>query len=734
MHSVSPNAPEAQGAVAQLLSEAQRLLLHCHTSRAELVQIEAHLFSNPADRALFRANCGLYELRPDYSPDDVDAELSRQQEATPSGEEAQELAEARRLLAFDYGTEPKEQQPASRAKSLRFELKPALPKPRAPRRERRTEATPDEIKATAEAVQSKASGATFPELCAEQIPPPALQIGEKPEYDPHQLRELLRPHGTTVALDTEAAHAERAEQFIGADILFCPQLGFLHYDSWRGFWRQDDKEGRLTAAKLKALAPVVRAEAAALLRYAATLAGAGRDGDARAMSRAANGLLTHAKQVEKRAFLSGAATFLAAERRAEIEQFQPAAWKFAFKNRVFDCGQWRAARRDDLLLHVSPVALDRNADQGEWRALLDTITGADPDFAHTLQDVCAYALSGAATLRALPWFYGRAGTGKSTVCELSQTLLGEGAATVDPAHLTDRAQREKLGAVIWGKRAAFVSEAGNQRIEAELLKNLSGGDRLSVRFLYCEPFTAKPTHALIFAANDAPRTDAYDDALKERVLALPFVHRLDEGEPLRFEGHARVESARQDPDSALLRGFAAWVAEGLERLFETQEIYRAQAVKDATAQFWADTDELTPFWETQDEAELRAGVAVGELRQRYEKWCEAEKLRAIKGKTWANACKSRGLIQERQGDAENRTRFWFLTGKTGKTGPKTPEKPKSGPNGQNNPQNQQTLHESSFDMGSFSENTPYSVHSVHNEQNAPIFEGDEPTPNGYGHD
>jgi hypothetical protein len=134
MHSVHPTAPEAQGVVAQLLAEALPLLLHCPTSRFDLVQIEARVFPNPADRALFRTICGLHELHTDYvfSPADVDAELLRQHDATESGAEAQELAEARRLLAFDYGTEPREQKPASRAKSLRYELKRASCRPKTP--------------------------------------------------------------------------------------------------------------------------------------------------------------------------------------------------------------------------------------------------------------------------------------------------------------------------------------------------------------------------------------------------------------------------------------------------------------------------------------------------------------------------------------------------------------------------------------------------------------------------
>jgi P4 family phage/plasmid primase-like protien len=525
------------------------------------------------------------------------------------------------------------------------------------KRPKRDEPTPDEIIATARAVTDRVGGATFPELRPASIPAPALQIGEKVEYDPHQIREILYPDGQTVSLCTEAAHAERAARSIGEDILFCSGLGFLHYDSARGFWRQDDKDGSLTAAKLAALAPVIRAEAAALLHCAATLISAGREADARAMSRAANEVLTHAKQVEKRSFLSGAATFLAAHCRAEVEQFAPAAWKFAFKNRVFDCGKLRAARRDDFLLHVSPVALVGGADRSEWIALLDRITGGDCEFARTLQDACAYALSGASTLRALLWAYGPKGTGKSTLCELLQTVLGDGSATIDTAQLQDNSSRERLGAQLWGKRAAFIAEAGNKRIDAELLNTLSGGDRLAVRRLYQEQFTAKPTHALFLAANDAPKTDAYNDALKDRVIALPFVHPLREGAPLQFVGHRKIEAARLDPNSALLQGFAAWLTDGLEQLYQSQEIYRAPAVEAATAKFWADTDPVTAFWETVSEDDLREGVAKSELRARYEFWCQAEGARPFNRNQWARACESHGLDDEqRTGGA----RFWFL--------------------------------------------------------------------------
>lgn len=532
--------------------------------------------------------------------------------------------------------------------------------PKEPQRTRRDEPTAIEIADTAESIMGDGTEHdTFPNHRADQIPKAAILTGEKPEYDPNQLRTLLYPDWKVISLETEAAHAARATEHLGKDILYCPELGFLHFNADTGFWRRDDKDATLTASKLSALAPRVRGEVAALLRYAATLAAAARDSDARAMSRAANSLLTHCKNIEKQSFLHGAAKFVAANVRADVSQFSPVPWRFAFKNRVFDRGAWRSPRRSDHLLQTSPVEYDRKADMSEWHPLLERMTGNNAHVARTLQDACAYAISGASSLRILLWLYGAKGTGKSTICELLGTLLHESATTIDTALLQDSSSRERLGAALWNKRAAFVAEAGNKRIDAELLKALSGGDRLSVRFLYKETFTAPPSHALILAANDAPRTDAYDEALKDRVLALPFTHPLNDGDRLTFAGHKRLESARQDPNSALLRGFAAWVGEGLQSLYRTQEIYKAPEVVAATEQFWRETDPLTEFWETVEVESLKRGMDKSSLVALYTAWCAAENQKPFNRIQWARACIAHGLAEGRRSDAA-RTPIWTL--------------------------------------------------------------------------
>jgi putative DNA primase/helicase len=392
----------------------------------------------------------------------------------------------------------------------------------------------------------------------------------------------------------------------------------------------------------------VRAEGAAIYRLAATLAQAGRESDAAAMSRAAVGLLRHTKQVESKAFIEGALHLAAGLLVVETERFDQKPWIIGFQNGTWDKGKWREHRREDYLLHLSPVTLDFNADRSEWLAVLARITANDSDFAQMCQDVSGYIISAASHLRLLPFFYGPKGTGKSTIAELLQTLLGDMSATIDPKKLQDGAARERLGADLWNRRLAVCSEAGSQRLEAELLKTLSGGDRLAVRFLFREAFTAPPRHVLLMVTNDPPQMDAYDAALKDRVITLPFLHALSDGEPLQLTGAKRIEAVRQDAESPLVRGFAAWAIEGLSRVFQTQDIHRAECSKKATQDFWADTDPITPFWETVEDTEFAGdGMSKSELRKRYETWCDAEGARPLNRNRWAKACGAHGLSDEK---------------------------------------------------------------------------------------
>lgn len=490
---------------------------------------------------------------------------------------------------------------------------------------------------------------------AQEIPAARFQG----EYAPYQVAALLG-FDTGVAADTHKAHAERIQQQRGQDLAYCKGLGgWLLYNGkcWLCDGREREAPTLITWAA--ALSSVVREEAALLYTMAASLARDGRNEDSEALAKAARKHLKHADKIENTQFLRDSLTQAAGKSGADPTRFEPRPWVIGFDNGVWDRGQWREHRREDGFLAVSPVDYDPGADRSEWHALLSRMTDGDNDLALTLQDVCGYVLSGASTLRTIPWSYGPRGCGKSTLAELLLTLLGSMGHSVDPAKLADEASRERLGADIFGTRLVTISEAGNKRISIEVLKTMSGSDSFPVRHLFAETFTARPSHVLLLMSNDPPRLDSsYDEALRERVLILPLTHELAKPGPLEFSDGARVEEVRRNPKSALLRGFAAWAVDGLDRVWHAQEIHRAACIDDANRQFWREVDPLGDFWEMLDRSALERGISKSDLRSQYDVWCAEKRIRRPYNlRDWVRACKARGLEERR---ATGGVRMWFL--------------------------------------------------------------------------
>jgi len=496
-------------------------------------------------------------------------------------------------------------------------------------------------------------------VTADEIPDPE---GEGSSYTDDQLRALLNLSWPVVGLDTDKAHSFRLNDLTGDDLGYVAGLG--GYVAWNGRQWLHGRDGQVEAKRrVQGLGVHMRPEVERLLNLYMVLDLAAKraaqsssaDSDlARQLARKAEAMeqayYKHGRAArsteadnKQKAILSSAETLYV----KDIRLFEPQPWVVGFPNGTWDRGAFRPARREDYLLNLAGVEYEPASDRRVWLEVLERITGGDEDLARTLQDVAGYALSGASSLRLLPWLYGKGGTGKGTYSELLGTVLGELAATVDPKLFSADGARERLGAAIYGKRVVICTEAGNARLDAEVLKTLSGGDRISVRMLYAESFTARAGHVLIMVANDAPRVEAYDEALKDRVLALPFNHLLKIGAPLL--GGRRVEELRQDPNSDLVKGFTAWAVEGLARVYQQGDIHQAAVCEQATRGFWENVDPLHDFWMEQSVAELVSGLPVRAFREKYETWCHRVGGRPVGSQTLNKACRSVGLDQHNAG-------------------------------------------------------------------------------------
>jgi P4 family phage/plasmid primase-like protien len=340
-------------------------------------------------------------------------------------------------------------------------------------------------------------------------------------------------------------------------------------------------------------------------------------------------------------------------------KFEPKPWVVPFQNGVWDRGEWKEGHsRERYIERLLPVDYEPEADRTEWNALLARITNGDKELEVTLGELAATVLV-AAPLRKIIIFYGEPGTGKSTLAEMLLTVLGECGVTIQSASLVEQKDDSRLGGIIRGKRGLFIAEAGKRPFDTELLKNLSGGDPIPCRLLYQnEGITIRSTWNIVMTSNDAPRIDSYDQGLRERLVAVPFLNRLDAGKHLTFTGHKRIEDARKDTTSLLIKGFAAWLVEGMNRLYlrPLHDAHLAPLVSEHTKKLIRDADPLTEFWEwyeNEHEGALETGVSG--LHKVYVAWCGDQGIRPVSTKTFSKGAKSYGLTLKRTGSS----RYWI---------------------------------------------------------------------------
>ena len=174
-----------------------------------------------------------------------------------------------------------------------------------------------------------------------------------------------------------------------------------------------------------------------------------------------------------------------------------------------------------------------------------------------------------------------------------------------------KAPRNDLAAMA-GKRFVATQESreGAQLDEA-LIKALTGGDLITARFLFKEFFTFRPTWKIWLATNHRPEIRGTDDGIWSRPKLIPF--------NVTFEGREDrgLKDALLDPRE--LSGILNWAIQGCLR-YQENGLQYPQAVKEATAQYKADSDVIGRFADECCVTGDVCSVAGRSLYQAFAKW------------------------------------------------------------------------------------------------------------------
>lgn len=397
--------------------------------------------------------------------------------------------------------------------------------------------------------------------------------------------QIVANAGRTEFNLTDAGNAERLVSLHGSNML-CLAESWHIWDEKR--FRQDelralDAFAIHTARKIYELGELLGAKAEQVAGEAesnADIGGAVKE--AKLLLAKANALKEWARRSESRRGIEAMIAVARHQRSVRADDLDADPLLFNCENGTLDLRKriLRPHSRSDRITKVASAPFDPQARSKALERFLEDLTCGDQDLREWLGKLLGYILTGQRTEDVVPLFLGAGGSGKSTLFSALVVTLGDYAATVSFDAFVERdhrgGPRPELAACR-GARAVFAAEVSEGvKLDAAVLKSITGGERITARMLYANPVTFQPQFVPLLACNVAPLVEA-DSGNRRRLRIVPCDNEVKDP-----DRSLREDLRKPDAQAALLRflveGYTRWSQEGLGT---------CQGVEDATAAYWA---------------------------------------------------------------------------------------------------------------------------------------------------
>jgi putative DNA primase/helicase len=274
-------------------------------------------------------------------------------------------------------------------------------------------------------------------------------------------------------------------------------------------------------------------------------------------------------------------------------------------------GILRPSSADDGITKTTAVTPDKRGCP-QWLKFLNETTGEDKALIRFLQLWCGYCLTGVTYEHALLFVCGDGGNGKGVYLNTFTSILKDYAATsaMETFTASNNDKHPTDLAMLCGARLVTASEteAGKAWAEARI-KQMTGGDLISARFMRQDFFTYMPQFKLTIIGNHKPTLTNVDAAARRRFNIVPFTRKpaipdRKLGEKLMAEAPAILQW--------MIEGCLDWQKNGL---------VRPPCVIEATEEYFSD-QEIFPRW-LEEECVSHSGSTVSEASSvLYRSWSE----------------------------------------------------------------------------------------------------------------
>jgi putative DNA primase/helicase len=194
-----------------------------------------------------------------------------------------------------------------------------------------------------------------------------------------------------------------------------------------------------------------------------------------------------------------------------------------------------------------------------------------------------------------------------------------------------------LAALTSARMVAAVETDDSRKLDEPKIKQITGGDTITARFLHKEFFNFKPQFKIWLATNALPVIKGTDEGIWRRMKRVPFKVYIPDG---------KMDEKLGDKLRSEAPGILNWALEGLSD-YLVNGLDEPECVTKATTEYRDNQDYLERFVQEETEQDVKEFIPARKLYQRFCQWAERTGEYCIKEVKFAELMETHGYQKAR---------------------------------------------------------------------------------------
>jgi putative DNA primase/helicase len=324
--------------------------------------------------------------------------------------------------------------------------------------------------------------------------------------------------------------------------------------------------------------------------------------------------------------------------------FDTDPWLLNVENGTIDLrnGELCSHARSNLITKLAPVRFDPVAECPLWTGFLRRIMAGHSEVVRFLQRAVGYSLTGSTQEQVLFLLYGTGANGKSTFLEVIRAILGEYARQTDFTTFLERRNetiRNDVARLAGSRFVTAVETERSRRLSEPFVKQATGSDTITARYLFQEPFEFVPAFKVWLATNHKPEVRGTDEGIWRRIRLVPFTVSIP---PEEQDKELKEKLLAEAP------GILRWAVTGCLE-WQRCGLPTPSEVIAATSDYRAESDVLSGFIEDSCVVASNAEATAGQLYHAYCGWAKRAGEEQKSQRWLGRELSERGFAKDRRG-------------------------------------------------------------------------------------